>query len=45
MQGKKASVQSGAGIVADSDPVYEFRETERKMAAMLAAIGGETELK
>lgn len=45
IQGKKASVQSGAGIVADSDPVYEFRETERKMAAMLAAIGGETELK
>jgi anthranilate synthase component I len=41
VQGKKASVQAGAGIVADSDPGYEFRETERKMAAMLAAIGGE----
>ncbi len=41
LQGKKASVQAGAGIVADSDPAYEFRETERKMAAMLAAIGGE----
>ena len=41
VQGKKASVQAGAGIVADSDPAYEFRETERKMAAMLAAIGGE----
>ncbi|MHC1754368.1 MAG: anthranilate synthase component I [Methanosarcina sp.] len=41
IQGKKASVQAGAGIVADSDPAYEFRETERKMAAMLAAIGGE----
>ena len=39
VQGKKASVQAGAGIVADSDPGYEFRETERKMAAMLAAIG------
>lgn len=38
MQGNKASVQAGAGIVADSDPGYEFRETERKMAAMLAAI-------
>jgi anthranilate synthase component 1 len=36
---KRASVQAGAGIVADSDPGYEFRETERKMAAMLAAIG------
>ncbi|MDD2614173.1 MAG: anthranilate synthase component I [Methanosarcina sp.] len=41
VQGQKASVQAGAGIVADSDPSYEFRETERKMAAMLAAIGGE----
>ena len=41
VQGKRASVQAGAGIVADSDPGYEFRETERKMAAMLAAIGGE----
>ncbi|MGB9939036.1 anthranilate synthase component I [Methanosarcina sp.] len=41
IQGKRASVQAGAGIVADSDPGYEFRETERKMAAMLAAIGGE----
>jgi len=41
IQGKKASVQAGAGIVADSDPAYEFRETDRKMAAMLAAIGGE----
>jgi len=41
VQGKKASVQAGAGIVADSDPAYEYRETERKMAAMLAAIGVE----
>ena len=38
VHGNKASVQAGAGIVADSDPGYEFRETERKMAAMLAAI-------
>src|SRR5674536_309253 len=41
VKGKKASVQAGAGIVADSDPGYEFKETERKMAAMLTAIGGE----
>ena len=39
VKGNKASVQAGAGIVADSDPGYEYRETERKMAAMLAAIG------
>ncbi len=45
IQGKKASVQAGAGIVADSDPAYEFRETERKMAAMLAAIGRQTDMK
>jgi anthranilate synthase component 1 len=40
LEGKKASVQAGAGIVADSDPGYEFMETERKMAAMFASISG-----
>jgi len=38
--GKTAIVQAGAGIVADSDPEYEYNETERKMAAMIKAIGG-----
>ncbi len=38
--GRKAFVQAGAGIVADSDPEYEYNETERKMAAMIKAIGG-----
>ena len=38
--GRMAIVQAGAGIVADSDPEYEFNETERKMAAMIKAIGG-----
>ncbi|VVB89301.1 Anthranilate synthase component 1 [uncultured archaeon] len=38
--GRKAIVQAGAGIVADSDPEYEYEETERKMAAMIKAIGG-----
>ncbi len=37
---KTAIVQAGAGIVADSDPEYEYNETERKMAAMIKAIGG-----
>ena len=37
-----AIVQAGAGIVADSDPEYEYNETERKMAAMIKAIGGAT---
>jgi anthranilate synthase component 1 len=34
-----ATVQAGAGIVADSDPKKEYFETERKMAAMKRALG------
>ena len=34
----RAYVQAGAGIVADSDPESEFRETENKAGAMLRAI-------
>jgi anthranilate synthase component I len=34
-----ASVQAGAGIVADSVPVKEWEETEAKARAMLTAIG------
>ena len=34
----KAYVQSGAGIVADSDPEKEFAETNQKAKAMLNAI-------
>ena len=33
-----ASVQVGAGIVADSIPENEWKETENKAAAMLRAI-------
>ena len=40
IKGDTAYVQAGAGIVADSDPAYEYEETERKMAAMIKAIGG-----
>ena len=35
-----AWVQAGAGLVADSDPTTEYRETEDKAAAALAAIAG-----
>jgi anthranilate synthase component 1 len=35
----EASVTAGAGIVADSDPETEVRETETKAAAMLQALG------
>ncbi len=33
-------VQAGAGIVADSDPQSELRETEAKASAILAAVAG-----
>ena len=36
--GGKASVQAGAGVVADSVPELEFRETEAKAAAVLRAL-------
>ena len=36
--GSTATVQAGAGIVADSDPAAEERETEAKAAAMLEAL-------
>jgi len=34
----KAYLQTGAGIVADSDPAREFDECVNKAKAMLAAI-------
>jgi anthranilate synthase component I len=34
----RVHVQAGAGIVADSDPDYEVRETEAKADAVLAAL-------
>ncbi|RLG28466.1 anthranilate synthase component I [Methanosarcinales archaeon] len=39
-EGNMLSVQAGAGIVADSDPEYEYNETERKMAAMIEGVLG-----
>jgi anthranilate synthase component 1 len=37
--GGEASVQAGAGIVADSVPAMEWEETENKARALLTAIG------
>jgi anthranilate synthase component I len=37
-RGNIFSVQAGAGIVADSDPVREYQETINKASAMLRAI-------
>jgi anthranilate synthase component 1 len=36
--GGRASVQAGAGIVADSDPEAEDEECRNKAAALLAAV-------
>jgi anthranilate synthase component 1 len=45
MKGKKAYLQAGAGIVADSDPASEYRESMNKAQAVLRAVetarGGE----
>jgi anthranilate synthase component 1 len=38
MRDGEASITAGAGIVADSDPETEVRETENKAAAMLQAL-------
>jgi anthranilate synthase component 1 len=38
MKGKKAYLQAGAGIVADSDPQSEFTESENKSRAVLRAV-------
>ena len=35
---KKFYVQSGAGIVADSKPLNEFKETVNKAKALLKAL-------
>src|SRR3984893_17246758 len=37
MQGKKAFLQAGAGIVADSDPARGFEESMNKAQAVLRA--------
>ena len=36
--GQTAYVQAGAGIVADSDPAAEYRETVSKAAGLLRAL-------
>ena len=38
LAGGKAYVQAGAGIVADSDPAFEFEETRNKARGMLKAL-------
>jgi len=44
IHGHRGYLQAGAGIVHDSEPEREYRETQHKMGAMmLALIGGEME--
>jgi anthranilate synthase component 1 len=38
MQGGRAWIQAGAGVVADSDPVAEWKETEAKARAVVLAV-------
>ena len=38
MKGKKAHLQAGAGLVADSDPAAEFQESMNKAQALLKAV-------
>lgn len=38
VKGGEAYIQAGAGIVADSDPENEFRETENKARGLMKAI-------
>jgi anthranilate synthase component I len=38
MKGKKAYLQAGGGIVADSDPATEFQESMNKAQAVLRAV-------
>lgn len=40
VDGSRATVWAGAGIVADSDPYAELAETELKARAMLSALSG-----
>ena len=44
IRGGRAWVQAGAGIVADSDPAAEWRETEAKARAVLLALALAAEL-
>ena len=37
VRGGKAYVQAGAGVVADSDPEYEYNETVNKSQALFKA--------
>ena len=39
LKNRKVYIQAGAGVVADSEPTYEYNETVNKAAAMMRAVG------
>ena len=39
IKNNKIFIQAGAGIVADSDPVMEYEETQNKAKALIKAVG------
>lgn len=40
LQGKEASLFAGCGIVGNSNPIEEYKETQMKLRPMLSALGG-----
>jgi anthranilate synthase component 1 len=38
VEGDTVHVQAGAGIVADSDPTYEYNESVNKAKALVVAV-------
>jgi anthranilate synthase component 1 len=44
LKNNKAYVQAGAGVVADSDPTYEYNETVNKARGMMRALQRAKEL-
>jgi menaquinone-specific isochorismate synthase len=40
IEGNKAALFAGCGIVAESDPETEYFETKIKLKPMLSALGG-----
>lgn len=40
LQGDKASLFAGCGVVEDSDPIAEYKETAVKLQPMLSVLGG-----
>jgi menaquinone-specific isochorismate synthase len=40
LRGREALLFAGCGIMADSDPDMEYKESQLKLRSMLSALGG-----